>query len=126
MAKRGTALLQGTLDLLILKALATGELHGLGVSRRIEQITRGTFVVRPGSLFPALHRLEEAGWLASTWQPSENNRRAKYYALTRAGRKRLSDETSEWNRIALAMARALEADASRVQPLAQPRRPGSH
>ncbi|PYR19902.1 MAG: PadR family transcriptional regulator [Acidobacteria bacterium] len=109
MAKRGTALLQGTLDLLILKALATGELHGLGVSRRIEQITRGTFVVRPGSLFPALHRLEEAGWLASTWQPSENNRRAKYYALTRAGRKRLSDETSEWNRIALAMARALEA-----------------
>jgi len=109
MAKRGTALLQGTLDLLILKALATGELHALGVSRRIEQITRGTFVVRPGSLFPALHRLEEAGWLASTWQPSENNRRAKYYALTRAGRKRLSDETSEWNRIALAMARALEA-----------------
>src|SRR5436189_1336619 len=109
MAKRGTALLQGTLDLLILKALATGELHGLGVSRRIEQITRGTFVVRPGSLFPALHRLEEAGWLASTWQPSENNRRAKYYALTRAGRKRLSDETAEWNRIALAMARALEA-----------------
>ena len=109
MAKRGTALLQGTLDLLILKALATGELHGLGVSRRIEQITRGTFVVRPGSLFPALHRLEEAGWLASTWQPSENNRRAKYYALTRAGRKQLSDETSEWNRIALAMARALEA-----------------
>jgi len=109
MAKRGTALLQGTLDLLILKALATGELHGLGVSRRIEQITRGTFVVRPGSLFPALHRLEEAGWLASTWQPSENNRRAKYYALTRTGRKRLSDETSEWNRIALAMARALEA-----------------
>src|SRR5436309_14347646 len=109
MAKRGTALLQGTLDLLILKALATGELHGLGVSRRIEQITSGTFVVRPGSLFPALHRLEEAGWLASTWQPSENNRRAKYYALTRAGRKRLSDETSEWNRIALAMARALEA-----------------
>src|SRR5437667_2829121 len=109
MAKRDTALLQGTLDLLILKALATGELHGLGVSRRIEQITRGTFVVRPGSLFPALHRLEEAGWLASTWQPSENNRRAKYYELTRAGRKRLSDETSEWNRIALAMARALEA-----------------
>jgi PadR family transcriptional regulator, regulatory protein PadR len=109
MAKRGTALLQGTLDLLILKALATGELHGLGVSRRIEQITGATFVVQPGSLFPALHRLEEAGWLASTWQPSENNRRAKYYALTRAGRKQLSDETSEWNRIALAMARALEA-----------------
>src|SRR5205809_4789123 len=109
MAKRGTALLQGTLDLLILKALATGELHGLGVSRRIEQITRGTFVVRPGSLFPALHRLEEAGWLASTWQPSENNRRAKYYRLTSAGRRQLGEETAEWRRIAGAIARALEA-----------------
>ena len=102
-------LLQGTLDLLILKALATGDRHGLGVSRRIEQITGGTFVVQPGSLFPALHRLEEAGWLASTWQPSENNRRAKYYTLTRAGRRQLGHETAEWNRIALAIARALEA-----------------
>jgi transcriptional regulator len=101
-------LLQGTLDLLILKALATGELHGLGVSRRIEQITRGTFVVQPGSLFPALHRLAEAGWLSSRWQPSENNRRAKYYALTKAGRKQLDEETAQWNRIALAMTRALE------------------
>jgi PadR family transcriptional regulator PadR len=104
-----TTLLQGTLDLLILKALATQQLHGLGVSRRIEQITRGTFVVLPGSLFPALHRLEEAGWLASSWQPSENNRRAKYYKLTRAGRRQLGEETAEWNRIALAIARALEA-----------------
>ena len=77
MSSSRTTLLQGTLDLLILKALTTGEQHGLGVSRRIEQITGGTFVVQPGSLFPALHRLEEAGWLASTWQPSENNRRAK-------------------------------------------------
>jgi PadR family transcriptional regulator, regulatory protein PadR len=102
-------LLQGTLDLLILKALSAGELHGLGVSRRIEQITRGTFVVQPGSLFPALHRLEEAGWLTSVWQPSENNRRAKYYALSRAGRGQLGEETVQWNRIALAMARALEA-----------------
>ena len=101
-------LLQGTLDLLILKALATGERHGLGVSRRIEQITRGTFVVQPGSLFPALHRLAEAGWLSSRWQPSENNRRAKYYALTKAGRKQLDEETAQWNRIALAMTRALE------------------
>jgi PadR family transcriptional regulator, regulatory protein PadR len=109
MADRRTTLLQGTLDLLILKAVATGELHGLGVSRRIEQMTGGTFVVQPGSLFPALHRLEEAGWLTSTWQPSENNRRAKYYTLTRAGRKQLGAETAEWNRIALAMARALEA-----------------
>lgn len=109
MSSRRTALLQGTLDLLILKALATGELHGLGVSRRIEQITGGTFAVQPGSLFPALHRLEEAGWLASTWQPSENNRRAKYYSLTRAGRRQLGQEAAEWNRIALAIARALEA-----------------
>lgn len=103
------SLLQGTLDLLILKALSTGELHGLGVSRRVEQITGGTFVVQPGSLFPALHRLEEAGWLEADWQPSENNRRAKYYKLTRAGRKQLGEETAHWNRIALAIARALEA-----------------
>jgi transcriptional regulator len=109
MKRDRATLLQGTLDLLILKALATGELHGLGVSRRIEQITRGTFVVQPGSLFPALHRLEEAGWLSSRWQPSENNRRAKYYAVTRAGRKQLDEETAQWNRIALAMTRALEA-----------------
>ena len=106
---RRAQLLQGTLDLLILKALSTRELHGLGVSRRIEQITAGTFVVQPGSLFPALHRLEEAGWLESSWDASDNNRRAKYYALTKAGRKQLAEETVNWNRIALAMARALEA-----------------
>jgi PadR family transcriptional regulator PadR len=109
MTNRRAALLQGTLDLLILKALSTGELHGLGVSRRIEQMTGGTFNVQPGSLFPALHRLEEAGWLASTWDASDNNRRAKYYTLTKAGRKQLSEETAHWNRIALAIARALEA-----------------
>lgn len=109
MPNRRTALLRGTLDLLILKALATGELHGLGVSRRIDQLTHGTFVVQPGSLFPALHRLEEAGWLTSEWQPSENNRRAKYYALTKAGRKQLGEETAQWNKIAVAIARALEA-----------------
>jgi PadR family transcriptional regulator, regulatory protein PadR len=106
--KRAANLLQGTLDLLILKALALEELHGLGVSRRIGQITRGTFDVQPGSLFPALHRLEEAGWLKSSWRPSENNRRAKYYRLTKAGRRQLGDETAEWNRIALAIGRALE------------------
>ena len=109
MAEARATVLQGTLDLLILKALSAGELHGLGVSRRIEQITRGTFSVQPGSLFPALHRLEEAGWLSSSWQASENNRRAKYYALTKAGRKQLGEETALWNRIALAIARALEA-----------------
>jgi PadR family transcriptional regulator PadR len=109
MPSRRAALLQGTLDLLILKALSTGELHGLGVSRRIEQMTGGTFVVQPGSLFPALHRLEEAGWLAATWDASDNNRRAKYYLLTKAGRRQLTEEAAHWNRIALAMARALEA-----------------
>ena len=104
-----TNLLQGTLDLLILKALALGELHGLGVSRRIEQITRGTFAVGPGSLFPALHRLEAAGWLGARWGPSENNRRAKYYKLTGAGRRQLDVETGQWKRIAVAISFALEA-----------------
>ena len=109
MARRPASLLQGTLDLLILKALSTAELHGLGVSRRIEQMTAGTFLVQPGSLFPALHRLEEAGWLDSRWESSENNRRAKYYKLTKSGTKQLGQETAQWNRIALAMARALDA-----------------
>jgi len=104
-----TALLQGTLDLSILRALSTGELHGLGVSRRIEQMTGGTFAPQPGSLFPALHRLEEAGWLESSWDASENNRRAKFYKLTRAGRRQLGEETEAWQRIAMAMSRALEA-----------------
>jgi PadR family transcriptional regulator, regulatory protein PadR len=109
MPDRRAALLQGTLDLLVLKALSTGELHGLGVSRRVEQITGGTFTVQPGSLFPALHRLEEAGWLTSSWEASENNRRAKYYKLTRAGRRQLGEETAQWNRVALAIAKALDA-----------------
>ena len=104
-----TNLLQGTLDLLILKTLSLGELHGLGISRRIEQITKGTFLVKPGSLFPALHRMEEAGWLISSWGESENKRRAKYYRLSRAGQKQLRMETEEWNRIALAIAQALQA-----------------
>jgi PadR family transcriptional regulator PadR len=108
MADSRATVLQGTLDLLILKALSAGELHGLGVSRRIEQITNGTFSVQPGSLFPALHRLEEAGALSSDWQPSENNRKAKYYSLTKAGRRRLGDETAQWNRVALAIGHALE------------------
>ena len=102
-------LLQGTLDLLILKALAAGELHGLGVSRRVEDITGGTFAVGPGSLFPALHRMEEAGYLTARWERSENNRKAKYYRLTRAGRRRLGEHAAEWNRIAWAVGRALEA-----------------
>ena len=109
MAHKSAALVQGTLDLLILKALASDELHGLGVSRRIFDITRGTFHVQPGSLFPALHRLEEAGWLTSTWKPSENNRRAKYYRLTKAGLRQLGQETEQWSRVALAINWALDA-----------------
>jgi PadR family transcriptional regulator PadR len=109
MAPERTQLLQGTLDLLILKALALGEMHGLGLSRRIEQITRGTFVVKPGSLFPALHRMEEAGWLDSAWGESDNNRRAKYYRLARAGRRQLEMEKGEWKRIVLAITSALQA-----------------
>src|SRR6266851_8098540 len=97
-------LLQGTLDVLILKALSTGDLHGLGVSRRIEQMTNGTFQVKPGSLFPALHRMEEAGWLSSTWGESENNRRAKFYRLTATGRRQLQAETRQWETISLAIA----------------------
>jgi PadR family transcriptional regulator PadR len=102
-------LLQGTLDLLILKTLSLGERHGVAIAQRIAQVTKGTFVVKPGSLFPALHRLEEAGWLASTWGESENNRRARYYHLTRAGRQQLKAESEEWSRISLAMAAALKA-----------------
>lgn len=102
-------LLQGTLDLLILKTLALGPNHGLGISRRIQQITKGTFDVKPGSLFPALHRLEERGLLDAEWGESENNRRAKYYKMTKAGHRRLAEETREWEKVSLAIARALEA-----------------
>ena len=99
MPPRQTPLLLGTLDLLILKALSLEPLHGLGVSRRVEQITRGAFVVGPGSLFPALHRLEEKGWLSSSWGESENNRKARFYRLTAAGRKQLAAERAHWSRI---------------------------
>ncbi|HEV3278703.1 MAG TPA: PadR family transcriptional regulator [Terriglobia bacterium] len=109
MNSESTELLQGTLDLLILKSLALATLHGLGISRRIEQITRGTFVVKPGSLFPALHRMEEQGWLEAEWGASETNRRAKYYRLTPAGRRQLGAEAERWGRIAVAIGRALEA-----------------
>ena len=108
MTAKQTNLLQGTLDLLILRALGTGPLHGLGISRRIEQITRGPFLVKPGSLFPALHRMEEAGWLSGFWGDSENNRRAKFYRLTKAGKSQLELETEQWETIAVAMANALK------------------
>lgn len=109
MAPEPTTLLQGTLDLLILKSLATGERHGLGISRRIQQVTRGTFDVKPGSLFPALHRMEEEGWISSFWGESETNRRAKYYRLTKPGKKQLEAEAKRWDRISWAIAQALEA-----------------
>jgi PadR family transcriptional regulator len=102
-------LLQGTLDLLILKTLTLGEKHGVAIAQRIAQVTGGTFVVKPGSLFPALHRMEEAGWLTSFWGESDNNRRARYYQLTRAGRQQLKAETREWGRISLAIAAALRS-----------------
>jgi PadR family transcriptional regulator len=102
-----TNLLQGTLDLLILRAVLPGEMHGLAISRRIEQMTGGTFQVKPGSLFPALHRMEESGWLTSSWGVSDNNRKAKYYRITQAGERQLEAETAEWKQISLAIARAL-------------------
>src|SRR5215467_2148728 len=100
-------LLQGTLDVLILKALALQQLHGMGISRRIAQMTNEAFVVKAGSLFPALHRMEQAGWLSSSWGESETNRRAKFYSLTKAGRKQLQTQTERWERISFAMAAAL-------------------
>jgi transcriptional regulator len=109
MSPQQTNLLQGTLDLLILRSLSVAQLHGLGVSRRIEQITKGTFQVKPGSLFPALHRMEQAGYLKSAWGESDAKRKAKYYALTAAGRRQLEAETEEWQRISVAMASALKA-----------------
>jgi PadR family transcriptional regulator PadR len=107
-APSATALLQGTLDVLILKALQLEPLHGLAISRRIAQVTGGTFEVKPGSLFPALHRMEESGWLTSAWGESENSRRAKFYRLTSAGQRQLKQETNQWVRISTAMASALE------------------
>lgn len=101
--------LQGTLDLLILKAIGDGEFHGLGISRRIDQISQGAFHVMPGSLFPALHRMEEGGWLKSQWGESENNRRARYYRLTKSGKRQLHTEAGEWKKVVLAMANAMRA-----------------
>jgi transcriptional regulator len=106
-----TALLPGTLDLLILKSVSLGRLHGYGVLLRIEQITGGTLHVQQGALYPALYRLEQQALIESAWGTSENNRRAKYYTLTAAGRRRLRDESAGWNRLADAMAAALRATA---------------
>jgi transcriptional regulator len=104
-------LLPGTLDLLILKAVSLGALHGYGVLLRIEQVTGGALTIEQGALYPALYRLESQDLIAGEWGVSENNRRAKFYRLTRAGRRRLRDETESWNRVAAAMASALSTEA---------------
>ena len=106
-----TDVIQGTLDMLILKTLSLGPLHGFGIARRIEQITRGVFKVNPGSLLTALKRLEREGWIDAEWRETENSRRAKFYALTRAGRKQPDVETADWKRRAGAVARLLDAQA---------------
>ncbi|HEY2016953.1 MAG TPA: PadR family transcriptional regulator [Bryobacteraceae bacterium] len=103
-------ILQGTLDMLVLRTLELGPMHGLGISDRIKQITEGVFVVKPGSLFPALQRLEQNGWIAGKWGESENNRRARYYALTRSGRVHLGKEKRNWQRAFSAVNRLLESE----------------
>ncbi len=107
-ADRGE-LLRGTLDMLILKTLSLQPLHGLGLARRIDQVTEGAFQVKPGSLFPALHRMEQKGWIEGAWGESENNRRAKYYRLTSAGRRQLGEERESWSQVVLAIAKVMEA-----------------
>jgi transcriptional regulator len=110
MEEQTTDVIQGTLDMLILKTLSLEPMHGFGISRRIEQISRGVFKVNPGSLLTAFQRLERAGLLDSEWRQTENSRRAKYYSLTRAGRRQLEAETAEWTRRATAVARLLKAE----------------
>jgi len=100
-------LLQGTLDVLILKTLSGGQMHGWGISQRIQQLSQDVLQVNQGSLYPALYRLENQGWIKAEWGTSENNRRAKFYELTRAGRKQLSEETESWERFSAAVARVL-------------------
>jgi len=105
-----TDVIQGTLDMLILKTLSLEPMHGFGIARRVEQISRGVFKVNPGSLLTALQRLERAGWLDSEWRQTENSRRAKFYSLTRSGEKQLEVETAEWARRVAAIARLLKAE----------------
>ena len=109
MARTNADQLHGTLDMLVLKSLAAGPEHGYGISVRIHQQSAEVLRVEEGSLYPALYRMEEAGWLVSSWGASETNRRAKYYRLTAAGRRQLDTEMSEWKRIAVAIAFALQA-----------------
>jgi PadR family transcriptional regulator, regulatory protein PadR len=109
MGQKRTDLLRGTLDLLVLKALSLEPLHGVGISRRIKQITKEAFQVSFGSLFPTLHRMEERGWVKAEWRLSDNNRRAKYYRLTTAGLAQLKDEERQWNQVVRIMAAAVES-----------------
>jgi transcriptional regulator len=109
MGQKRTELLRGTLDLLVLKALSVEPLHGVGISRRITQITSGAFQVSFGSLFPVLHRMEEKGWVEAEWRSSDNNRRAKYYRLTSPGRAQLKDEERQWNQVVRIMAAAVQS-----------------
>jgi PadR family transcriptional regulator, regulatory protein PadR len=108
--KPNTDVIQGTLDMLILKTLSLEPLHGFGIARRLEQISTGVFRVNPGSLLTALTRLERAGWLNAEWRQTANSRRAKYYSLTRSGRRRLETETEDWTRRVAAVARILKAE----------------
>src|ERR1700760_623727 len=110
MSDQNTDVIQGTLDMLILKTLSVEPMHGFGIARRVEQISRGVFKVNPGSLLTALQRLERAGWLDAEWKQTENSRRAKIYSLTRAGKKQLELETADWTRRASAIARLLKAE----------------
>lgn len=110
MEDTNTDVIQGTLDMLILKTLSLQPLHGFGIARRIEQISRGVFKVNPGSLLTALQRLERAGWLDAEWRQTENSRRARFYSLTSAGRKQLEFETADWTRRVSAVARLLNAE----------------
>jgi len=110
MEEKNTDVIQGTLDLLILKTLSLAPLHGFGIARRVEQVSRGVFKVNPGSLLVALQRLERAGWLDAEWRQTENARRAKFYALTKAGKKQLEVETEDWTRRAGAVMRLLKAE----------------
>jgi PadR family transcriptional regulator len=110
MPDRKTDLLQGTLDLLILRTLSPASMHGWGIAQRIQQLSEDVFCINQGSLYPALHRLEREGLIAAEWGASENNRRARIYSLTRAGRKQLEAETSTWERVVAAVGRVLAAE----------------
>jgi len=110
MNQNNTDVIQGTLDMLILKTLSLEPMHGFGIARRVEQISRGVFKVNPGSLLTALQRLERAGWLDAEWRQTENSRRARFYSLTPTGRRQLAAETADWTRRAAAIARLLKAE----------------